>query len=109
MMYKLRKSSYNTNTVINSVNQLYNTKFISNISPDTVCYKYGRILVTEHEMSRTGYDLPRTVNNRPEYVRAYLWSILCMRAVNTNQGYGYSHFNIWKNEIGPRNIYIGVR
>ncbi|POG76524.1 hypothetical protein GLOIN_2v1768910 [Rhizophagus irregularis DAOM 181602=DAOM 197198] len=43
------------------------SKFISNISPDTVCYKYGRILVIEHEMSRKGYDLPRTVNNRPGY------------------------------------------
>ncbi|EXX76201.1 uncharacterized protein OCT59_010297 [Rhizophagus irregularis] len=73
------------------------SKFISNISPDTVCYKYGRILVIEHEMSRKGYDLPRTVNNRPGYdmdcVRAYLWSVLCMRAANTNQGYGYSHFD----------------
>ncbi|CAG8458988.1 23119_t:CDS:2 [Rhizophagus irregularis] len=42
------------------------SKFISNISPDTVCYKYGRILVIEHEMSRKGYDLPRTKNEITE-------------------------------------------
>ncbi|CAB4416599.1 unnamed protein product [Rhizophagus irregularis] len=27
----------------------------------------AEILVIEHEMSRKGYDLPRTVNNRPGY------------------------------------------
>jgi hypothetical protein len=54
-------------------------------------------------MSRTGYDLPRTVNNHPGYdmnnVRAYLWSVLCICAANSNQGYGCSHFDEWKNKI----------